>query len=291
MRIDWRDHLRWTEVDGRSVHYVELGAGPPLLLLHGLSCTWRIWLENMPALSRHHRVIAPDLPGFGASDLPEEPISMGAYVNWAVRFLAHLGIEQADFVGSSMGGFAAAEAAIGWPEVVRRMVLISPAGISIQSIADHRYFRLLRKADLELAGTISGGTTRLALRRTRLRNQLLRLVFANPEKVSAEMVAELGWGFGKPGFGPALSAMLTEPLRGRLGAIGCPTLIVWGESDHLTPMRDADRFRREIPGAQIRTIPGAGHLSMVEEPGFVTRLIEDFVGAGEPASADRDGAL
>ena len=76
MDIDWREHLRWVRVDGRSVNVVDIGSGPVIVFLHGLAGCWQNWLENIPEFARDHRVIALDLPGFGASPMPDESISM-----------------------------------------------------------------------------------------------------------------------------------------------------------------------------------------------------------------------
>src|SRR4051812_36608046 len=74
--VDWSEHLRWVEVGGRPVNVCELGQGPPLVLVHGHSGTWQNWLENIPHFARSHRVVAPDLPGFGYSPMPAEEISI-----------------------------------------------------------------------------------------------------------------------------------------------------------------------------------------------------------------------
>ena len=80
LEIDWREHLHSVEIGGTPVTYVEIGEGRPILLIHGLSGSWQNWLENIPALAnRGFRVLALDLPGFGASPMPTWPISVPAY--------------------------------------------------------------------------------------------------------------------------------------------------------------------------------------------------------------------
>ena len=71
LRIDWREHRRQVDVVGAKVNYVEMGEGPPLLFVHGLSGCWQNWLENIPYFARTHRVVALDLPGFGGSPMPD----------------------------------------------------------------------------------------------------------------------------------------------------------------------------------------------------------------------------
>src|SRR3712207_5054467 len=76
MDIEWRRHQRWVHVEGKPVNLVEIGEGPPLVFVHGLSGTWQNWLEQLPEFSRDHRCIAVDLPGFGRSAMPEEKITI-----------------------------------------------------------------------------------------------------------------------------------------------------------------------------------------------------------------------
>jgi pimeloyl-ACP methyl ester carboxylesterase len=77
-RIDWSARQRWMDVRGRRINLVELGDGPPLVFIYGLGGCWQNWLPNTPAAARQHRVIALDLPGFGASQMPRDAISIPA---------------------------------------------------------------------------------------------------------------------------------------------------------------------------------------------------------------------
>src|SRR5205807_2033131 len=114
--VDWREHQRWVEVAGRPVNVVELGSGPPLVFVHGLSGSWPNWLEQLPVFAAERRVVAFDLPGFGHSPMPREQISIAGYARVTDRLLAQLGIEAAAVVGNSLGGFIGAELAIWHPQ-------------------------------------------------------------------------------------------------------------------------------------------------------------------------------
>ena len=140
--VVWREHQRWTRIDGRAVNYVEIGSGPPVLLVHGLSGAWQNWLETIPDLARDHRVVAVDLPGFGESEMPRDKISISGYGVFLDRFMEQVGMDAATLVGNSMGGFVSAEAAIKFPHRVERLVLVAAAGISIE----HRRSEPLLKA-------------------------------------------------------------------------------------------------------------------------------------------------
>ena len=81
--VDWRAHQRWVTVHGRRANVIELGSGPPIVFIHGLSGSWQNWLEQLPVFAREHRVITFDLPGFGSSEMPTEKISIPGYGRWA----------------------------------------------------------------------------------------------------------------------------------------------------------------------------------------------------------------
>ena len=113
-----------------KVRYVAAGAGPAVVLVHGLGATLSVWNENVPALAQDHAVYAMDLPGHGWSDKPDDiaydPVSGARFL---VRFMDALGIPRATLVGNSGGGLIAALCALDYPERVDRLVLVDPAGL------------------------------------------------------------------------------------------------------------------------------------------------------------------
>src|SRR3954447_16713432 len=141
MRVDWPALTRTVEVLGRRVNVVDTGqpadpAGdrPPLLFIHGLGGLWQNWLLNVPAFMGSHRVIAPDLPGFGRSEMPAGRISIQGYGRVVDALCDELEIEAPIVVGHSMGGFIGAELAIAFPTRVRRLVLGAAAGLSVEHL-------------------------------------------------------------------------------------------------------------------------------------------------------------
>ncbi|MEA2221349.1 MAG: hypothetical protein QOJ35_3975 [Solirubrobacteraceae bacterium] len=268
MDVPWREHLRWVHVGGRAVNVVDVGEGPAVVLLHGLAGCWQNWLETIPELERDHRVIALDLPGFGASPMPSEPISMPGYARMLHELLAVLRIDRATLVGSSMGGFVAAEFAIRHGARVERLCLVSPAGLSMEHMRNERN----RGVRARIENVLFFATYRLAarsdrvVRSRRLRRALLLLLAAHPERLPGPLIAEQAHGAGKPGFADALDAMTGYPIRDRLGEIACPALVVWGELDRLVPLRDAAEFAWLIPRARKIVHPDTGHLVMLERP-------------------------
>ncbi len=275
---------------GRSVNLVDIGVGPPLVLVHGLGGCWGNWLENIPELARSQRVIALDLPGFGRSEMPAEPISMPGYARLLDALLTALAIESAAVVGNSMGGLIAAELAISHPARVERLVLVSAAGLSTAELGATDP-RLVLGA---LLGRLSAdGAQRRApqlVRRPGIRKALLAAVARHGDRLSPELAYEVLQGAGKPGFTPAVDAIRRHPLRARLARIACPTLIVWGTNDWLIPLRDAYEFERLVPGAQLLVYGDTGHVAMLERPAHFNEAVARFLGRDASAAERHNGA-
>jgi pimeloyl-ACP methyl ester carboxylesterase len=296
MDIDWSKHLRWVRIQDRWMNVLDYGSGPPLLFIHGLSGCWQNWLENIPYFARGHRVIAMDLPGFGRSEMPAEPISMSGYADTIDALMTELGIDSAQFVGNSMGGFIGAEVAIQYPARVERLVLVAAAGLSIEFIRSQRKQGLRHQAENVVffqLGWIASRSHTVAARR-RLRTALLLLVAAHPGKLPPALTIEQVEGSGKPGFSDALGAMLDYPLRDRLEKIACPTFIVWGDKDRLVPVRDAAIFEKLIPDARAVIYKDTGHITMMERPARFNRDVHAFLhedpGERTPESGTREFA-
>jgi pimeloyl-ACP methyl ester carboxylesterase len=287
--VDWREHQRWVTIDGRHVNVLELGSGPPVVFIHGLSGSWQNWLEQLPVFARDHRVIAFDLPGFGASEMPREKITISGYGRFVEALLDELGVGGAAVVGNSMGGFIGIELAIRFPERVERLVLVSAAGLSIQYLRNERALAVLGALGNRLAaysGWLASRSDALA-RRPVARRAIFGIVAHRPDRLPGPLVAEQVRGSGKPGFIPALDALTDYPIRDRLGEIACPTLIVWGAEDKLVPARDADEFARLIPNSRKVIWPETGHVAMLERPEAFNALVQAFL-AEEPG--ERVGA-
>lgn len=279
MDVDWREHQRWVSVAGRRANVIDFGSGPPVVFIHGLSGSWQNWLEQLPVFARDHRVIAFDLPGFGASEMPSEKISISGYAHWVETLLDQLAVGSTAVVGNSMGGFIGAELAIQHPARVERLVLISAAGLTIEHQLPSPVLTALRTLDNQLTmytGWLASRSEALT-RRPRSRGLIFGIVAHRPDRLPGPLVAEQVRGSGKPGFVPALEALTDYPIRDRLGEIACPTLIVWGAEDKLVPARDADEFARLIPNARKVVWAQTGHVAMLERPEAFNRLVAAFL--------------
>jgi pimeloyl-ACP methyl ester carboxylesterase len=294
--IDWREHLRSAEIEGRRVNYVDIGSGEgaPVVFVHGIAGNWQNWLENIPRFAQERRVIALDLPGFGASDdLADEP-TMRGYGHSLETFCDQLDLGEVALVGNSMGGFIAAETTIAFPERVERLVLCSSAGITTSDLRQEPILAASRA--LAMGGARSAAEIRMAVTRPRLRHAIFSIIVRHPTRIPADILFEISRGAGRDAFVPVMRAILDYDFRDRLPGIHCPTLIVWGENDAIIPSQDAYAYERLIPGTQpVVMLEDTGHVPMIERPRTFNAEVLEFLsgpapdqgtaGAGEPEPA------
>jgi pimeloyl-ACP methyl ester carboxylesterase len=280
--VDWEALQHTMEIEGRPVNVLDTGGDRPALLwIHGLSANWQSWLLNIPQFMGTYRCVALDLPGFGRSQMPPREISITGYARVVDEVCEALGISSVSVVGNSMGGFIGAELALQFPTRVERLVLVSAAGLSQENV---RHEPVLAVGRMLATGAAHATAYQDTLaRRPRLRRLALLGVVRYPERLSPALTRELFQGAGKPGFLPALEALLIYSFRDRLDGIEVPVLIVWGEFDMLVPVGDATEYERLI-GANARKVVFAdtGHVPMIERPTRFNALLAEFL-AGERA--------
>jgi pimeloyl-ACP methyl ester carboxylesterase len=277
LRIDWAEHRRQVEVVGSRVNYVEMGEGPPLVFVHGLSGAWQNWLDQIPHLSDSHRVIAFDLPGFGASPMPPWEISIPAYGRFLRDFCERLGIESCALVGNSMGGFVASEVAISDPERVEKLVLVSAAGIT---------WARARREPAAMIGRVGKAALPLVLRfqmsgirRPGLRRRAFQGVIHDPGSLRREVLWEnLAPAMTSPGYFDAITNLFGYDIRDRLEEIEVPTLIVWGRNDRVVPVPAALSYKKRIgDNAELEIFDECGHVPQIERPVRFNRLLDRFL--------------
>src|SRR5579884_322745 len=275
MDVDWREHQRWVTVAGAPMNVIELGSGPPVVFVHGLAGSRQNWLEQLVPFSDDHRVVVMDLPGFGASPMPPDEISIPGYGRLLDGLMDALEIDACAVVGNSMGGFIAAELAIRFPHRLEKLVLVSAAGISSEQLMRRP---LLTGARMAAAGAAwAGANADWLTRRPRMRRLMSWTVMRHPDRLPAPLVAEQVKGSGKPGFIDAFDSLMSYRIRDRLPEIRVPTLIAWGADDRLVPVRDADEFERLIPNSRKVVFDDTGHMPQLERPEAFNELLRDFI--------------
>lgn len=288
LRVDWSRHMRWAEVGGVRVRYVEMGEGEPLVFVHGLGGCWENWLEQIPHFARTHRVVALDLPGFGDSPMPPWEISIEAYGRLVHDFCEQIGLAPCSLVGNSMGGFVAAEASIRERDLVDRLVLVSAAGIS--------HARMRREPAAAAARVATAAAPLLlrlqegSIRRPALRIAAFGGVFHRPRRLRPELLWEQYHGaIGAPGFLDAVRGLVGYDFLDALEDVDDPTLIVWGRNDRVVPAADARGFARRLRNSRVVIFDRCGHVPQMERPVRFNRLLESFLGeTGASPEAERE---
>ena len=264
-------------VDGTRLRMIDSGngGGTPVVLIHGIGASMYGWRYAVPAIvAAGYRVVAFDNRGFGFSEKPAHGYHNADYVRLVVALLDSLGISSAVLVGHSMGGAIAAEVALTHPDRVRGLVLIDAAGYGI------RWPGVLKIARWPFIGAVA-----TAFRGRWITGRILRSTFADPSRVTEAAVDQYYAPVPDANFGRALRGVLRE-FRfdslggGRLARVQTPTLILWGDTDRLMPLRDGARFARDLPRSEFVVIQRAGHDAQEESPDQVNRLLLDFLKAG-----------
>lgn len=278
---DWPAHQHRMVIGGVQVNYTDIGEqrdddAHPIVFVHGLGGQWQNFLENIAPFATDRRVIAPDLPGFGASAMPDEKITIGYYARVIAELMDRLELGQCVIVGNSMGGYVSAELAIQRPELVERLMLVSAAGVSQMDVRK-RPITAAAKV-IALSTTMDVARLRVTARRPHLRHLALGFVARHPSRLKPDLAFE-GFmsGTGRPGFEPALRANLEYDFRDRLPDIGCPVLVVWGDKDMIIAVRDADKFLELISGSRKVVMEDTGHVSMAERPVTFNGHLREFL--------------
>jgi pimeloyl-ACP methyl ester carboxylesterase len=278
-------------VQAGKVRTAHLEAGPPgappVLLLHGLGATNASMLPTLWDLAADHRVLAPDLPGHGASGAPWlARYDARTFSGWATRYLDAVGVtEPVILIGNSLGGRIAIEVALAAPDRVRALVLLCPAVAFRRLRQLVPVVRLLRP---ELA------TFPLPMGFTTARRGL-EAMFADPARIPSSNLDAAAGEFARVYRDPAHRVAFFSALQsiylddafgprgfwGRLPGLVPPALFVWGRHDILVPAGFAHHVAEALPQSQSLTFEDSGHVPQYERPERTHAAIRDFL-AGLP---------
>lgn len=261
------------DLDGRTVAWRESGAGWPVVLLHAFPLSSRMWEPQLARAPEGCRFIAPDLRGFGRSDLVRPggapaPMSVDAYARDIAALMDGLELDSAVVVGLSLGGYVAFE--------MYRQLSARFAGLVL---ADTR----------PQADTPEGRDGRLRLRQDLATHgpavvadrMIPTLLSARAREGHPDLVADVKTMIEEnaaAGIDAGLAALMDRPdSTPDLPAISCATLILVGEHDAITPLPVAEGMAAAIPRATVVVVPDAGHLSNLEQPDVFSTALADFL--------------
>jgi pimeloyl-ACP methyl ester carboxylesterase len=265
-----------TVLFGQRIQYYDVGSGPAVVLLHGLGSSAKgDWGRCIMPLSQHHRVLALDQLGFGASDKPFIDYGIQTWVDFLGEFLREKKVEKFTLAGESLGGWVAAiytiEALGSEPPPGPSFTLPRPARLILSDAAGHR-----RPADKsEGAGPVASS---IAGTKDLLSKVFYGKAWRNDEAVRSSFAWSMSkgdtWAIHSIMSG---SAAQTEAVDGRLSSISIPTLVVWGSEDQLVPIADGRDYAAKIPGAKLVVIPDCGHAPCIENPEAFLASVRPFV--------------
>jgi pimeloyl-ACP methyl ester carboxylesterase len=252
------------------------GDGPPLVLLHGFTDTWRTGELVLPALERRPEVIAPTLPGHAGGPPLDGAVGNGTYVDFVERLMDDAGWETAAFAGNSLGGYLALRVA----ERGRARSVVALAAAGGWAAGDDSYKDTLAHFT-RTADALDNPALQIdAIAATREgRRQAMQFMTVDPQHMSADLVAHMMRGARQcAAVGPLVELALREGWTIAPEKITCPVRVVWGTADRLLPWpRAAARYRDNVlPHADWVELDDVGHGIQLDVPTEAAELILGF---------------
>ncbi len=258
-----------------ELNVVDVGEGPAIVFVHGFPLDHSMWRGQIDEFSSSHRVIAPDLRGFGQSGIATAAVTMEQFADDVAALLDALRVEQpVTFCGLSMGGY------IGWQFFQRqRAKLARLIQCDTRAIADTPEGRQMRLKAADT--TLEKGAAPLVetmLARLFAEDLLFSEYAQNHQPDIVRATREVMLTTNPQSIAAAQRGMAQRPdVTGMLGQIDVPTLILCGEHDAISPAEEMRGIAAAIPGSQYVEIAGAGHMSPLEKPAEVNAAIRQFL--------------
>ena len=254
-------HESTITVSGAQVQLFSGGSGPEILFIHGAGGNpgWQPYLE---ALAQSHKVYAPSLPGFNGTPRPPWVSTITDVAHFTLDMVRTLGLGQHVLIGSSMGGWVAAEMAAMDNHQLRGLVLVDAVGLKPQRSDIAEIFMV-------------GSDTRLKLRfydTSQVPDYEQYTREMSPEEVNLdhanrEMASRLCW---RP-------YMHNPSLSHYLGKVSTPSLVIWGKQDAIVPVECAEIYQKALPNATLKVIDNCGHSPQVEKPQEFQSAVAEFL--------------
>jgi pimeloyl-ACP methyl ester carboxylesterase len=261
-------------INGFQMNYEDVGAGPPVLLVHGYPLDRTLWTHQIEAFKGDYRLIVPDLRGHGQSEAPSGPYRMDQMADDLRALLRKLDVEGIVLAGLSMGGYVAFAFWRNYPHLVRGLVLADTrAAADTVEGRDNRY-ATVERVQAEGTGAVVEGMLPKLLSPTTLEGKPNVVLHARRMMAGTPATGVVG----------ALQGMAERPdSTVTLATISVPTLIVVGEDDVITPPAEAAAMQNAIQAASptasvtLARIPDAGHLAPLENPAAFNQALRQFL--------------
>jgi pimeloyl-ACP methyl ester carboxylesterase len=271
--------IRTVLVHDQRIAYLDVGAGPPVILIHGFGGSMWQWEHQQHALSQHFRVLTLDLPGAGLSDKPEIDYRPDQMLDLFVGFMDAVEIPQTTLVGNSMGAGLAIGMALARSTRVAKLVLIGglPQHV-MEKLTSPSIRRALETSApswlVSLGNWLFGGL---------MIESVLQEIVHDPALLTPAVIERSKRNRQRPGLiKPIMAVRENLPLwesgfAARIGEITHPTLVIWGEEDRVFPIAVGEELHQTIKGSQFIRIPKAGHIPQWERPDLVNQELITFI--------------
>ena len=267
--------------DCGSIHVVETGAGPPIVLVHGLTLSVITWARQLNGLSANHRVIAIDQRGHGPSAAGTDGYGLDRLAEDVIEVLEALDVTGAVLVGHSLGGMVTMTAAINSRDRLADHV----AGLALVATSSHPLAgvpvppsvidRLSARGERSLGRAERRGHP--AIRGASMLTWSMRVAYGNrPDPTAIELGRTMMAAMSPASLGSLMRGIGSFKLKDRLGTIDLPTRVVVGTRDVLTPPRHAMAIAEGIPHAELVVLPGTGHMVMLERPEELNTMLHEL---------------
>ncbi len=272
--------MAFATVNGVRLFYQVSGRGEPIVLIPGLGLDHTYFRYAIPELERHFRVIAYDPRGVGQSDRPTVEYTMELWADDLRALLAHLGVDRAHVVGSSLGGCVALALLRQAPDLAKTLVLLAAFSELDRSLETNFRMRIAIVETLGMGPVIRDHVLLWTLSREFIQTPrgaeaaeaLLASLSTNEPALYVEFLRSI------LRFGRVMPGQEREPkFTTYLPTIVTPTLVVVGDRDILTPVSFSRTIVGRMPNAELAVIPECGHITFIEKPAENTRLIADFL--------------
>jgi pimeloyl-ACP methyl ester carboxylesterase len=266
-------------VHGQQIAYLDMGAGPPIILIHGFGGSMWQWEYQQHPLSQHFRVLTLDLPGAGLSDKPAIDYRPDEMLDFFVGFMDAVKIPQATLVGNSMGAGLAIGMALTHPTRVAKLVLVDGLPQHVMAnLASPSIRRALETSApswlVSFGNMLFGGL---------LMKSVLKEIVYDPALLTPAVIERSNRNRQRPGLiKPIMTVRENVPLwesgfATRLGEITHPTLVLWGVEDRVFPIAVGEELHQTIKGSRFIRIPNAGHIPQWERPDVVNQELIIFI--------------
>ncbi len=268
--------------DGRVMAYMDEGSSKEVIIfIHGLGSYSPAWMKNIAELKNTYRCIAVDLPGYGKSSKEIHTGQMEFYADEIVDMMSKLGIEKANIAGHSMGGQIGMVLSLKYPEKVKKLILVDPAGFESFTNGQKQWFRDVMTVDLvKLTNTQA------------IRANLVSNFYNMPEDAEFMITDRIAMRGAKDfenycyAVTRSVHGMVDQPVIDFLDKIKQPTLILFGENDNLIPNSALNPGRTvdiakigaaKIPNSKLIMVPECGHFMQFEKPDVFNKEVVDFL--------------